>query len=103
MFNWMSRPDSPCTPHAAAYALMVHGFCRNEFVLEALKVLRAMVGADMAPAADSRNRVYRALLREARIGEAKELDAALRCGGNGSEGIRKVVDLLDRMIGNWVE
>ena len=57
----------------------------------------------MAPAADLRSRVYRALLREARIGEAKELDAALRCVGDGGDGFGKVIDLLDRMIGNWVE
>ncbi|WJZ80150.1 hypothetical protein VitviT2T_000087 [Vitis vinifera] len=103
VFNWMSRPDSHCTPHVAAYSLLVHGFCRNGFVLEALKVLRAMVGADMAPAADLRTRVYRSLLREARIGEAKELDAVLRCVGDGGEGFGKVANLLDRMIGNWVE
>ncbi|KAL0464046.1 UNVERIFIED_CONTAM: hypothetical protein Slati_0292200 [Sesamum latifolium] len=47
------------------------------------------------------------LLREARVREALELNAALDCCALGSDdgafGSKEVVDLLDRMIASWVE
>lgn len=78
-------------------------------VLEALKVVRAMVAANVVPCGDLRKRVYRGMLWEARIREAMELNEAVGWLGNGDEndegdaGARKVLALLDHMIANWTE
>lgn len=87
------------------YGILVNGLCMLGLVLEALKVLRDMVDVGFVPGNRLRKRVYRSLLREARVREAMELDKVL-CGcfedGNG-EAIKKVIGLLDSMIGNWTE
>ncbi|XP_010260762.1 PREDICTED: pentatricopeptide repeat-containing protein At3g53700, chloroplastic-like [Nelumbo nucifera] len=103
VFNWMSRPDSPCTPDAGVYGVVIGGFCRHWKTLEALKVLRAMVGANVVVANDLRTQIYRSLLREARITEAQQLNEALDCVQGGKEGVQNIVELLDRMIENWME
>eukprot|EP00262_Sarcandra_glabra_P011928 TRINITY_DN2958_c2_g1_i1.p1 TRINITY_DN2958_c2_g1~~TRINITY_DN2958_c2_g1_i1.p1 ORF type:complete len:250 (-),score=18.28 TRINITY_DN2958_c2_g1_i1:118-867(-) len=103
LLNWMSRPDSPCPPDAAVYEILVRGFCRHGKMLEALRVLRAMVGANVAPARDLNVQVYRGLLREARIWDAQELNYALRCVEEGDGGFHGVTEMLDRMIGEWSE
>ncbi|KAJ4976876.1 hypothetical protein NE237_001982 [Protea cynaroides] len=83
IFSWMSRPDSPCNPDAMVYRIVIGGFCRNGKTLEALKVMRAMLGANTIPDTDLRTWVYRSLLREARIGEAQEWNQTLVSIGNG--------------------
>lgn len=73
-------------------------------LLESLKAVRLMVGSGFVPGPDLRTRVYRALLRVAMIKEAQELsEGFLRCIGNGDEGVKKVMALLDNMIASWVE
>ncbi|KAK9267754.1 hypothetical protein L1049_010188 [Liquidambar formosana] len=104
VFTWMSRPGSPCAPDAAIYGILAGGFCRHGLNLGALKVLRAMVGANFWPGSDLRKRIFRNLLREARIREAKELDGALASiGVDGDKGVEKVMVLLERMIANWTD
>lgn len=104
VFSWMTRPDCPADPDCRFYAVAAAGFCRNGMLLESLKSVRLMVGLGFVPGADLRTRVYRALLRVAMIKEAQELsEAFLRCTGNGDEGTKKVVALLDNMIATWIE
>ncbi|KAF7801323.1 pentatricopeptide repeat-containing protein [Senna tora] len=79
VFNWMQRPDSPCSPDEKMYRILIHGFSRKGFVLEGLKVFRAMVSAHIVPGCDCKEWVYRGLLRQARIKEAMELNDALCC------------------------
>ncbi|GMY35070.1 pentatricopeptide repeat-containing protein At3g22470, mitochondrial-like [Fagus crenata] len=95
VFNWMVRPGSPCVLDVKVCGILVNGFCRIGMVLEALKVLRQMFG----------KWVYRGLLREARIKEAMELNEALGLVWDvgGDEAMKKVLGLLDCMIGNWIE
>lgn len=107
VFNWLSREDSPCAPlDPPIYSLMVNGLCKKGLSLEGLRVFRAMVGADFVPGTDLVNLVYRGLLREAMIEEARELSGALL----GSVGIgndpalkKKVMELLDQLIAEWVD
>ncbi|KAH7544876.1 hypothetical protein FEM48_Zijuj01G0032400 [Ziziphus jujuba var. spinosa] len=105
LFNWIVRPGSPCVLDGKVCGILVNGFCRNRMVLEALKVVRAMVAANVFPGGDLKERIYRGLLWEARIREAMELYESLGClgDGEGGEGARKVLALLDHMIANWKE
>ncbi|KAM1094298.1 hypothetical protein ACFX2B_009195 [Malus domestica] len=103
MFSWLVRPRSQCVLDERVHEVLVNGFCRKRMVCEGLKVLRAMLGANIVLRGDGRKWVYRGLLREARIKEAVELNEALGCvrvGANGdeSEGVKKVLALLDHMI-----
>ncbi|KAM1383823.1 hypothetical protein ACFX2F_036114 [Malus domestica] len=103
MFSWLVRPGSQCVLDERVCEVLVNGFCRKGMVCEGLKVLRAMLGANIVPGGGVRKWVYRGLLREARIKEAVELNEALGCvrvGANGdeSEGVKKVLALLDHMI-----
>lgn len=102
MFNWMVRPGSPWELEERFCGVLVDGFCRNGMVLEALKVLRIMAAANAGrPRGRLRELVYRGLLREARIREALELNEALDC--DCGEGMKKVLEVLDKMIENWTE
>ncbi|KAM1789754.1 hypothetical protein ACFX12_033882 [Malus domestica] len=72
-------------------------------VREGLKFLRAMLGANIVPRGGVRKWAYRGLLRKDRIKEAVELNEALGWVGLGanddeSEGVKKVLALLDHMI-----
>lgn len=78
------------------YAVLVGELCRTGLVLEGLMVLRDMVKANLRPGERLKERIFRSLLREARIREAMELNEALCRVGNG-----KVLDLLDLLIRNW--
>lgn len=105
MFNWIVRPGSPCVLDGKVCGVLVSGFCRNRMVLEALKVVRAMVAANVFPGGNLKKRICRGLLWEARIREAMELNEPLGCLGDGEsdEGAGKVLVLLDHMIANWKE
>jgi pentatricopeptide repeat protein len=83
--------------------ILVYGFCKQAMVLEALKVLRAMVGVNLVPGRDMGTWVYKGLLREARIKEALELNEALGLVKDvgGDEAVKKVLGLLDHMIVLW--
>jgi hypothetical protein len=74
-------------------------------VLEALKVLRAMVGVNLVPGRELGTWVYRCLLREARIKEAMELNQALGLVKDvgGDEAVKKVLVLLNDMISIWTD
>ncbi|KAL5972492.1 hypothetical protein ACLOJK_039296 [Asimina triloba] len=107
VFRWMSRPESLRwgKVDGPTYALAVAGFCRNGKTLEALKVLKGMVGEGVVPGEEARRWVYRSLLREARVREAVELDAALgRVGeGDNSEDKKAAFELIDGMVRDWRE
>ncbi|KAL6201734.1 hypothetical protein ACLB2K_025446 [Fragaria x ananassa] len=60
VFNWMVRPGSPVVLDERVCVVLVSGFCRNGMVLEALNVLRAMLGANIVPGCGLRKWVYRA-------------------------------------------
>ncbi len=79
--------------------------CKQGMVLEALKVLRAMVGVNLVPGRELGTWVYRRLLREARIKEAMELNQALGLVKyvGGDEAVKKVLVLLDDMIAIWTD
>ncbi|XP_049385489.1 uncharacterized protein LOC125849447 [Solanum stenotomum] len=103
IFHWVSRPDFPCPVDYGLCAILVNGFCKNDMVVEGLKVLRMMVVGDLKVGGEVRMWVYRSLLREARIKEAQELNEALKCVENGEKGNEEVVALLDNIISNWIE
>ncbi|XP_060965434.1 uncharacterized protein LOC133034374 [Cannabis sativa] len=69
VFNWMVRSGSPFKLVEKFCGILVDGFCMSGMVLKALKVLRAMVAADICLHGELRKVVYRGLLREARIRE----------------------------------
>lgn len=85
-----------------AYGALLDGFCRNGSIFEALRVLKDMLSVNLVPGEGLRNKVYRSLLREARIKEAKVLNEALGCLGDGGENV-KVLGLLDQIIADWRE
>ncbi|KAL0425210.1 UNVERIFIED_CONTAM: hypothetical protein Sradi_1055800 [Sesamum radiatum] len=108
MFQWVSRPDFPggVANDSGFYAVLIDGFCKSGMILDALRVFRLMASENLVVGNDVRMCVYRGLLREARVNEALELNAALDyCarGDGGAFGSKEVVDLLDRMIASWVE
>ncbi|KAK6127841.1 hypothetical protein DH2020_038410 [Rehmannia glutinosa] len=109
IFQWITRPDFPggVADDLEFYAVLVDGFCKNGMILDSLRVLRVMASGNLVVGSEVRMWVYRGLLREARVKEALELNAALDCGTLGSDGgtlgLKDVVDLLDRMIANWVD
>ncbi|KAL2234502.1 pentatricopeptide repeat-containing protein At1g12775, mitochondrial-like [Sesamum indicum] len=109
MFQWVSRPDFPggVADDSGFYAVLIDGFCKSGMIFDALRVLRLMASENLVVGNDVRMWVYRGLLREARVREALELNAALDCCALGSDdgafGSKEVVDLLDRMIASWVE
>jgi pentatricopeptide repeat protein len=105
VFNWMVRPGSPCVLDEKVCRILVYGFCKQGIVLEALKVLRAMVGVNLVPGRDLGTWVYRGLLREARIKDALELNEALGLVKDvvGDEAVKKVLGLLDHMIVLWTD
>ncbi|KAL0397211.1 UNVERIFIED_CONTAM: hypothetical protein Scaly_0169500 [Sesamum calycinum] len=78
----------------------------NPFVLIPIAKM-LMASENLVVGNDVRMCVYRGLLREARVREALELNAALDDCALGSDGgafgSKEVVDLLDRMIASWVE
>lgn len=109
IFQWVARPDFPvgAAVDLDIYAGLVDGFCWNGMILESLRVLRVMARENLVIGDEIRVCVYRGLLREARVREALELNAALcRCTpGNdgGTFASEEMMNLLDRMIANWVE
>lgn len=109
IFQWVARPDFPFCAAADldVYAGLVDGFCMNGMILESLRVLRVMASENLVIGDEIRLYVYKGLLMEARVREALELNAALgRCtlgSDGGTSGSEEVMDLLDKMIANWVE
>ncbi|KAI3463544.1 hypothetical protein Pfo_020207 [Paulownia fortunei] len=109
IFQWVSRPDFPggVAEDLEFYAVLIDGFCKNGMILDSLRVLRVMASENLVVGSEVGMWVYRGLLREARVREALELNAALDSGTLGSDGgtfgSKEVVDLLDRMTANWVE
>lgn len=105
MYHWMLRPGSPCKVEKLVYELLVNGFCEFGLILEALRVLRDMVGVGFVPGDRLRKRVYRSLLREARVWDAIRLDeASCSCFGDAnSDGVKQLTEMLDSMIGSWTE
>ncbi|KAF5472213.1 hypothetical protein F2P56_008950 [Juglans regia] len=103
VFNWMVRPGSPCVLDEKVCGILVIGFCKNGMILEALKVLRAMVGVNLVP--ETGNWVYRGLLREARIEEALKLNEALGSimDIGGDVAVKNVGKVLDHMISKWTD
>lgn len=72
-------------------------------MLEVLRVLREMARDDIIVGEDMRELVYKGLLQDARIDEARELDSVLRsleenCSGDGFE---KALEMLDQLICEW--
>lgn len=83
--------------------MAIRGFCKLERMLEVLRVLREMARDNVIVGEDMRELVYRGLLQEARIDEARELDLVLRsleenCSGDEFE---KALGMLDRLICEW--
>lgn len=105
IFHWMLRPGSPCKPDERVYKTLIAGLCRKGMTLDALKVLRNMIDSNLVPDCHLRNWVFRCLLREAMIGEAMELNETLNFVGdqNTKDHLRKVSELLDRIITNWID
>ncbi|KAK0578069.1 hypothetical protein LWI29_004602 [Acer saccharum] len=110
VYGWMLRPGSPCDDgvekqkQQALFHVLVGGLCREGMVFEALRVLKDMVSGGLVVSGGLRLRVFRSLLREARVKEAQELDASLKfVGDGGGEGLKKVLDFLDQMIASWTE
>ncbi|KAL5716789.1 hypothetical protein ACHQM5_009911 [Ranunculus cassubicifolius] len=103
--GWIHRPDSPVEMDEGLCRIVVKGLCRGGLTLEALIVVKKMVEDRVVVGDEMRNWVYKSLLREARVKEAKELNVGLSCDlGNGKdEDVRRVVALLDQMITKWTD
>ncbi|OMO80075.1 hypothetical protein CCACVL1_13184 [Corchorus capsularis] len=107
VYKWMLRPGSPCTIDKATYGILVGGLCSSGLVLEGLMVLRNMLESKvpLLPGDGLRKIVIRSLLREARVKEALAFQQLLPSSNEFGcvEGLRKAVDLLDHLIGNWTD
>ncbi|KAH6806716.1 hypothetical protein C2S51_031547 [Perilla frutescens var. frutescens] len=109
IFQWLARPDFPggAAADMDLYGGLVDGFCMNGMILDSLRVLRVMASENLVIGDGIRVCVYRGLLREARVREALELNAALRrcTPGNdsGTFASEEVMNLLDQTIANWVD
>ena len=70
-------------------------------MLEGLKVFKAMVGDNIVivPSCDLGECVYRGLLRQARIKEAKDFNHAFACVHD--DGMQRILFLLERMLAEW--
>lgn len=69
-----------------------------------LRAAREMVRDGVEVGEEVRGLVWRSLLTEARVEEAREIDAALAAvngGGNGDDGNDRVGELMDRIIREW--
>lgn len=72
-------------------------------MLDALRALREMALDSVPIGGGLREEVYRGLLQEARIDEARELDAALKGLEGGGGEFDRVAELLDRFVRDWEE
>lgn len=71
--------------------------------MEALRAVKEMVGDGFSPGADLTEALYRGMLREARIDEARELDAALKSIAEEGSGFGGAVEVLNRLLREWEE
>ncbi|KAM7270567.1 hypothetical protein ACFE04_029781 [Oxalis oulophora] len=101
VYNWMTRSGSVCVVGPGVYGVLVTWFCRNGFSVEALMVVRDMVGNGLLVGDKMRVDVFRCLLREARVVEAKKLDEGLRCLSGGDR--VQLLELLDGFVADWTE
>ncbi|KAK8966865.1 hypothetical protein KSP40_PGU015628 [Platanthera guangdongensis] len=105
VFAWLCRADSPCRPDIKIYGIAVRGFCERARAFEAVRVAREMVRDEVVLTVDLRVLLCHALLREARVQEALDLDSAINMVGEAGDGhgdrIDGVVELLDSMIKDW--
>lgn len=72
--------------------------------MDVLRAAREMVRDGVEVGEEVRGLVWRSLLTEARVEEAREIDAALAAvngGGNGDDGNDRVGELMDRIIREW--
>lgn len=101
----MLRPGSPCKPEERVYKTLIAGLYRKGMTFDALKVLRNMIDSNLVPDCDLRNWVFRSLLKEAMIPEAMEFNDALNFVGdqNTIDHLRRVSELLNRIITNWID
>lgn len=81
----------------------MEGFCRLGRMLDALIVVKEMVSDRISLASETRVTIYRGLLQQARVDEARELDPALIVIEQSGEGSGDALKLLDRIIKNWEE
>lgn len=72
-------------------------------MLDALIVVKEMVSDRISLASETRVTIYRGLLQQARVDEARELDPALIVIEQSGEGSGVALKLLDRIIKNWEE
>lgn len=72
-------------------------------MLDALIVVKEMVSDRISLASETRVTIYRGLLQQARVDEARELDPALIVIEQSGEGSGDALKLLDRIIKNWEE
>ncbi|KAK7329381.1 hypothetical protein VNO77_23544 [Canavalia gladiata] len=105
IFRWLQRPLSPCLPDPAIYEVLIPGLCSNGLLLDALKALGDMLDthASSVPSSHSKDSVYRALLREARVNQALEFNAALKSLSTDGEGKERVLLLLQRLVAQFTE
>ncbi|XP_020103439.1 uncharacterized protein LOC109720614 [Ananas comosus] len=103
VFFWLCRADSPRRPDREVYEIAIGGFCRLGRMLDALRALREMALDSVPIGGGLREEVYRGLLQEARIDEARELDAALKGLEGGGGEFDRVAELLDRFVRDWEE
>ncbi|KAJ6852400.1 uncharacterized protein M6B38_255505 [Iris pallida] len=98
LFSWFLRGDgdSPCRPHDEMYRIAVAGFCAGWRAREGVRAAREMVRDGLGVGEEERRWLRRSLLREARVDEALEVDAAV-AAGDGEE----IGRLLDRIIRDW--
>ncbi|KAK7303844.1 hypothetical protein RJT34_14761 [Clitoria ternatea] len=103
IFRWLRRPHSPSPPDHAFYEVVIRGLCSHRLAFHALEALRDMLAhhPQFLPSFDSTDLVYRALLMEARVDEALELNAAITRLLSDGENRENVLEVLERLIAQW--
>lgn len=99
---WLCSSDSTSRPDLGTYALAIEGFAKIGRPLEAVKVVREMIGDGITAGNELRGVIYRALLMDARVDEARELEEVLKKVAEEG-GVAAAREFVDRMIKNWEE
>lgn len=100
------RDESPCRPNEETYKAFLRGACESGShgrAAEAVRVLREMVRDGVVIGEDVRGWVWRCMLTEARVDEARELDSALAAADADADADAVVEGLIDRMMKEWQE
>ena len=101
VFAFMRRKNSLCKIEGGLCGKMVGVLCHHGRLMEAMKVVREMVGG-CGIMEEVRESIYMGFLHDARVREGKEVDEVLRKVVEGDEeACGRALVVIDRILMNW--